>query len=117
MLLGPGGPGDTLSESLGCRVTPWPMPASVNRQRVLAASGRGGGLPAGQRAEAPAGQRETQQMGVEGGEERTALLGRGPGPGWVQSQVSGGGESGCWLGRGSRHICWALAHTPRGVSE
>lgn len=56
-------------------------------------------------------------MGVEGGEERTALLGRGPGPGWVQSQVSGGGESGCWLGRGSRHICWALAHTPRGVSE
>lgn len=71
----------------------------------------------GQRAEAPAGQRETQQAGVERGKERTALQGRGPGPGWVQSQVSGGGESGCWLGRGSRHICWALAHTPRGVSE
>ena len=36
---------------------------------------------AGQRAEVPAGQWETQQMGVGRGEERTTLLGRGSGSG------------------------------------
>lgn len=73
---------------------------------------------AGQSAEAPAGQWETQQTGVEKGrgEDCPARQRPGAGAGW-RVRLGGGGESGCWLCKGSRHIYWVLVHTPRGVSE
>ena len=79
VLLGPGRPGDTLSEYLGCRVTP--AKACFCHQAESACGFRQRWRAAGQRAEVPAGQWETQQTGVGRGEERTTLLGRGSGSG------------------------------------
>lgn len=90
MLLGPGGPGDTLSG------VPWaaesPLANACFCQQAESARGfRQRWRATGQRAEAPcwpAG--DPANEGGRGARERTALLGRGPGPGWVQSQVRAG---------------------------
>ena len=92
------------------------MPASVTRQRVLGASGRGGELLARVLRPLLASGRPSKR-GWRRVEERTALLGRGLELGLGGESDGGGcGESGCWLCKGSRHIYCVLAHTC-GVSE